>query len=147
MTDPILSAFMQRLIENPLDVDNRLVLADYLEEHCADEVRPEILRTRRIPMEDSDTLAADRLYGCTFLPGSWDKKFARTLFDLSLKPNGCTPKQYLWLWVLCHRYRRQINHWGVKDEAAKRYDNYCDLLGHTRTTPSRRWYGSRTAKT
>jgi uncharacterized protein (TIGR02996 family) len=53
--------------------------------------------------------AIELLAGCNFLPGSFDKRFARTLGEY--KPDHrLTAKQRACLWKLVKKYRRQIRH-------------------------------------
>jgi len=44
---------------------------------------------------------------CTFLPGSWDKRFVRDM--MSKDVNKLTQKQKEWIDKLHHKYRRQIS--------------------------------------
>jgi hypothetical protein len=46
---------------------------------------------------------------CTFLPGSYDKRFVRSMRQMSEAPEPIplTEKQDALLWVMVHRYRRQ----------------------------------------
>ena len=58
--------------------------------------------------DDSDLgLLIQRLRQCTFLPGSWEKRFVRSLADKQ-PPYQLTPKQREWLGKLAHRYRKQL---------------------------------------
>jgi hypothetical protein len=68
-----------------------------------------------IPLNDLDLLAAKLLSGCTLLPGSYNKRFAR---DVAIQ-RQMTPKQYRLLWALCFRYRRQIHDRAVNAEATR----------------------------
>lgn len=63
-----------------------------------------------IKMGEDDILAARLLNSCTFLPGSWNKRFARALHNIanSDKPH-LTSRQFMNLWRLVWRYRRQID--------------------------------------
>lgn len=58
-------------------------------------------------MTDIERAAVAGLWRCTFLPGTWDKRFSRALAkrDAS-KP--LSEKQQEWLWKLVWKYRRQI---------------------------------------
>jgi hypothetical protein len=58
-------------------------------------------------MTDDERAAVAGLWRCTFLPGSWDKRFARALAQRDAsKP--LSDKQRDWLWRLVWKYRRQI---------------------------------------
>lgn len=51
----------------------------------------------------------ERLVKCSFLPGSWDKRFVRTMFNLG--PDAeLTGNQIKWVKILWHRYRVQLGH-------------------------------------
>ena len=64
----------------------------------------------RFPMTEQEKDAALALSKCTFLPGSFEKRFAR---DMASIVNGempqITPKQKIYLWRLTYKFRRQIN--------------------------------------
>lgn len=45
----------------------------------------------------------NRLKNCTFLPGSFDKKFPR-----NLDVNNISPLQQWWIYFLGYKYRKQI---------------------------------------
>ena len=68
---------------------------------------PEVL-TIKVPATDEDKANIAKLVRCTFLPGSFDKRFARDI-DSQLA-NSCeiTEKQRAYLVKLVHKYRRQI---------------------------------------
>jgi len=55
----------------------------------------------------NERIAIEALARCTFLPGSWNKRFAK---GLAAQPEGTliTVKQRQCLWKLVHRYRRQM---------------------------------------
>ncbi len=61
-------------------------------------------------MTDLEIRAAHRLGACSFLPGCWEKRFARDLAARALDDPGCrlTSKQRVWLWRLVWMFRRQI---------------------------------------
>ncbi|NEP61459.1 MAG: hypothetical protein F6K31_31660 [Symploca sp. SIO2G7] len=52
----------------------------------------------------------NKLAGCTFKPGSWDKRFVRSLKESSEQtPNKeLSVKQIEWVDKLTYKYRRQI---------------------------------------
>jgi len=46
---------------------------------------------------------------CTFLPGSWEKRFVRNLhFTARSKKPTISTKQREWLVEIAHRYRKQL---------------------------------------
>lgn len=45
----------------------------------------------------------NRLQGCRFLPGSFDKKFSRNVDPLNI-----SPLQQWWIYKLGYKYRKQI---------------------------------------
>lgn len=62
------------------------------------------------------------LHRCTFLPGSFEKRFVKSLFNrmaLSNENKPLTEKQGKYLAKLFHRYRKQI---GSQD-----HNLYCEL--------------------
>jgi hypothetical protein len=66
---------------------------------------------------ERDKLLISGLAGCTFLPGSWDKRFVKAMYGYDsverkiIYPTEITEKQRGCLEELYHRYRRQIpNH-------------------------------------
>jgi uncharacterized protein (TIGR02996 family) len=109
MTDSIREAFIERLRENPLDRENRLVFADWLDENAqeGDGLKIDALRNGWIPLWPLDIDAATLLARCHFTPGSWDKKFANGFLSGPMTISS-TVRQFLWLWILTRRYRRQI---------------------------------------
>lgn len=62
-------------------------------------------------MDTVEKRAVICLHGCTFLPGSWDKRFVRSLYSqLESEPNkSLTLKQQKHLRQLHHRYRNQLS--------------------------------------
>ncbi len=74
------------------------------------------MRGRAAREEASDTpltderIAVEALGRCTFSPGTWDKKFARSLAGTA-EDYTLTPKQRMWLWQLVKKYRRQLPSW------------------------------------
>lgn len=55
-------------------------------------------------MNDQQRRWLDQLSGCTFLPGSWDKRFVR---DLAGTDRELTAKQAAAIERLAYKYRRQ----------------------------------------
>lgn len=63
----------------------------------------------RFPMDDEEKQASQALCKCTYLPGSFEKRFARDMDTLSKSPcPEITAKQRTWLWKQVYRYRKQI---------------------------------------
>ena len=63
----------------------------------------------RHPMTDEQRDMARALGQCSFLPGSWDKRFARDMAAMAEDPDAAlTRRQAETLMEVCHRYRRQI---------------------------------------
>lgn len=107
-TDATRAAFIAALQENPMDQLHRLVYADWLEEH-GDEERATLLREGKIPLTEVDESAVYQLGHCHFSPGIWDKRFVRSLEQAAnVKVPHVTPRMYLFLYILCRKYRRQI---------------------------------------
>lgn len=69
--------------------------------------------TPRAPATDLERKAIAALGHCTFLPGSFDKRFVRGLQPAT----ELTVKQREWLQKLFYKYRRQMR---LTDEKAKR---------------------------
>jgi hypothetical protein len=60
-------------------------------------------------MTDDERRLARALACCTFFPGSWDKRMARSLETIADNPEGgLTAKQRTWLVNLSQKYRRQL---------------------------------------
>lgn len=59
---------------------------------------------------DNYAIIAKALGACSFLPGSWDKRFARSMaFRAEHPEGGCfTERQRVHILRLAHKYRRQI---------------------------------------
>lgn len=159
------AAFLADIAANPFNADARLVYADWLEGQ-GDEAGAAVLRSGMIPLCDLDRAAVDgmarlRMYGrdskfiqsmrdktrCTACAGegkilaTWRPKqgfMACQRCNGKGPVNALTPAQYRWLWVLCHRYRRQMKDQQVMDEAARRYELYCEMLDiHTKPKAQR----------
>jgi len=63
----------------------------------------------RFPATEMDRRAAKALHGCTFVPGTATKRFARDMYAASAMPGWkITDKQRVYLFTACHRFRRQI---------------------------------------
>lgn len=64
------------------------------------------VKVERIPLTDDQKKAIASLARCTFLPGSFEKRFARDM--ASQVEEGLTPKQYAFARDLIFKYRKQI---------------------------------------
>jgi len=60
------------------------------------------------PLTETDRLLVSRLRVCTFLPASFEKRFARDMGDISDNAGKLTEKQRTMLCALVWRFRRQI---------------------------------------
>lgn len=67
-----------------------------------------VTSNERFPMTDDEKRAALALEKCTYLPGSFEKRFARDMAGIARGTAEITVKQRGWLWKQVHRYRRQI---------------------------------------
>ena len=56
------------------------------------------------PLSDHEIRLAKCLGSCTFLPGSWEKKFVQ---NINIEGLHLTARQRWFLYFLVHRYRRQ----------------------------------------
>lgn len=66
------------------------------------------IKTRR-KMTDDEIRAAVMLNQLTYLPGSSDKRFARSICGIAHTSQMITEAQVLYLWRMVYRYRRQIS--------------------------------------
>ena len=74
----------------------------------------------KVPLSPLDIAAIEQLHRCRFFPGSFPKRFARSLFAQADAGNLLVSrKQLYWLWELCFRFRRQIGG-EVKEEVIRR---------------------------
>lgn len=139
-TDPNMTAFIRALHDDPFDAATKLVFADWLEEHGDDPARAAQLRKGLVPLTGFDEVAVADLASCRFAPATWDKRFARSLYDLCTeeRPHAVTPRQYCWLWVTLRRYRKSVRTARVKTEAEERYDRYVKLLDLAWLKPAQR---------
>ena len=64
--------------------------------------------TVKVPATDEDRANIAKLVRCTFLPASFDKRFARDLNSQLANGGEITEKQRAYLVKLIHKYRRQI---------------------------------------
>lgn len=60
-------------------------------------------------MSEEDYRNLKRLSRCTFLPGSYEKRFVRNMLSVS-QETVLTSKQKDYLNHLVHRYRKQLSH-------------------------------------
>jgi hypothetical protein len=63
-------------------------------------------------MTPEEVKMIDALRGCNFLPGSYDKRFVRSIWEMLAKENPEKPKpltenQHIYLVALFHKYRNQ----------------------------------------
>lgn len=84
--------------------------------------RPEPAAPReRAPMTDREKYAAKCLARCTFVPGSYNKRFARAMEALAMEKNAeLTDRQRTNLWRMVFRFRRQIADGELVAEAQRR---------------------------
>lgn len=62
-----------------------------------------------VPLDAVDQAAVRALDSVTYLPASFNKRFARDIQACLAKPEPTlTAKQYRLVWAFCWRYRRQI---------------------------------------
>lgn len=112
---------MRDLRADPLDEALRLITADLIEEisNAANDLAlASELRAGLIPVTPLDCRTIKALYGCRFLPGSYEKRFVQDVyFDVPVLKNILTPRQFRYLWVLAWKFRRQIQDPQVTDEA------------------------------
>lgn len=126
--EPLIAVAISRMHDNPFDADCRGVLADMLEENGR-IWEPAALRAGRVPLTGFDQAAACALGNCRFAPATFDKQFAITIEWLASKDEpSLTPRQWLWMWVLLHRYRKSVRNDRVKTTAAERYNRCIELL-------------------
>lgn len=72
-------------------------------------------------MTDLERKAIHALANCSFLPGTFDKRIARQWAEKANKnpDEPLTEKGRRMLFILCHKYRRQISNNEVLAEAAR----------------------------
>lgn len=75
----------------------------------------ETLSTAKRPTTDKEKRAIMRLAHCSFLPGSWDKRFIKSLYKLADPPikgivavDEISEKQSYWINHMIHRYHKQL---------------------------------------
>jgi len=84
-------------------------LAEHTKDTAPDELDTVIKRLERFPITPYDIMAIAALDRCTYLPGSFEKRFARDMAALYKQDNPqITGRQRAWLWKQVYRYRRQI---------------------------------------
>lgn len=103
---------------NPGDECQRLITADALEENCHGWAA-DALRAGRIPVTALDAVAILRFAEYRFMPGTFPKRFSRSLAEIvrSEKHPTVTPRQYHVLWEMLWNFRRQIHRTKVNAEA------------------------------
>lgn len=126
--ESLIAVAIASMQDNPFDADCRGVLADMIEEN-GKIWEPAALRAGRIPLTGFDQAAAYELGNCRFMPAAFDKRFARDISNHAARDKpSLTPRQWLWMWVLLHRYRKSVRNARVKAEAANRYNRCVELL-------------------
>lgn len=74
----------------------------------------------RTPMTALEQDAARALGKCTYLPGSFEKRFARDMAShASSESPQITERQRAWLWKQVYRYRKQIKDKDLIEQAAR----------------------------
>lgn len=125
------------VIEDPYDQLPKDALSDWMEEQGEDMEMVQAMRQGkdgdpgRVPVNDFDRGAIRELAQCRCRShGSYDGRFARDIFQLVIQLNRrwLTAKQYMWVWVLLRRYRKQVKSSQHRAEAECRYQKYCRLL-------------------
>ena len=123
-----ITAMLANVHDDPFNETNRIVLADMLDEAGHPE-RADALRRGRIPLTEVDLVASVCLGNCRFAPATFDKRFAGDIYSRARQKHpSLTPRQWLWMWVLLHRYRRSVNVERIKVLAAERYPRVVQLL-------------------
>lgn len=75
--------------------------------HLKEPHEPDLVE--RFTMDEEEKQAAQALAKCTYLPGSFEKRFARDMDSIARGEHPTiTAKQRVWLWKQVHRYRKQI---------------------------------------
>lgn len=136
--ESLIAVAISRMQDNPFDADCRSILADMLEEN--DRIwQANALRAGRIPLTGFDEIAARELGNCRFAPATFDKRFARDIFSRAAQTEpSLTPRQWLWMWVLLHRYRKSVQNDRVKAAAKERYNRCIELLDVKHLKPTER---------
>jgi hypothetical protein len=81
-----------------------------------------LYHSEQVALTPMDVEAIRALRACRFLPGSFAKGLARSLYALVDAGAACiSVRQKYWLWELCYRYRRQIAG-DVRNEAQRRHE-------------------------
>lgn len=71
--------------------------------------KPETSPKEKFPITPYEIMAIAALDRCTYLPGSFEKRFARDMAALHKQADPqITARQRAWLWKQVYRYRRQI---------------------------------------
>lgn len=128
LSSDLITAAIAHMQDNPFDTERRCVLADMLEEN--DMIwAAKALRDGLVPLTGFDESAAYQLGHCRFAPATFDKRFASDIFNRAAKKEPClTPRQWLWMWVLLHRYRKSVLSARVRKMAEARYNRCIELL-------------------
>ena len=128
-SDPTFKALLEAVRDDPFSKTNRLILADFVEEHRPIGMAAVVsLREGRIPLLSFEIQCAKALGCCNFAPATWDKRFAYSIADRATSKYDLSPKQYLWMWVLLRRYRKSVKDDEIKKAAGERYNRCVELL-------------------
>lgn len=135
----------EEVLENPFDLFPKLVLADFMEENYPERGPQDAARANRFPMSKKTAQLIVALKECRFAPATWHKRFARDLPTCDQVPTtaierSLSPKQFCWLVVLLHRYRKSNHYVATEVFAAKYYERYCTLLDVATSPITKRKY-------
>ena len=136
--DELIGIAIARMHDDPFNADCRNILADMVEEQ-GQIWQAKALRGGLIPLTGFDKTAAFQLGNCRFAPATFDKRFASDIHERAGRDEPClTPRQWLCMWVLLHRYRKSVGNANVKARAAERYSRCVELLGVKHLKPIER---------
>lgn len=168
----VFNGFREQLIENPLDSTALGIFADWAEVRGGPYLSRLAFDARckppLMPLFNPGKEALGFLHTVKFNVKT-DRELARVLYERWMTSEATTllPKEWLWMWVLCYRYRRQAEpevrqvigtatadsvlwrvtsrskltscRWeAVREFTAEHYDRYCRLLWIDREIPSNR---------
>jgi hypothetical protein len=117
---------------NPFDAFPKAVLSDFIEQHYPGHGDLTAARQNRFPIGRKVRMLIAALKGCKIAYRTWPWRFAN---GLPLQ-GSLSPKQFVWLVHLLHRYRRSCRSDAVRRFAAQYYDRYCILLKFCKATPT-----------
>ena len=130
---------LRRVKDAPTSQAARLALAEWCDRNGSPH-KGEMYRSGNICLDWFDDLARQELGHCQTGINKDPVTLCRVLADrLSDWDMGCcTPRQYCYLWIYLHRYRRSVRNAEIRREAALRFANYCHLVGEKKQTRRRR---------